>query len=252
MKLPTNSITRLLFLVLVVIAGFAFRNSSPQTVSAKKHTVLIFSKTNGYRHESIETGIAAIKKLGAANNFDVDATEDSAYINDVNLKKYNSVVFLSTTGTVLGKNEEAALQNFIHNGGGFVGIHAATDCEYEWPWYVKMVGASFLSHPQQQEAKLIVVDNAHPSTRHLPAIWTRKDEWYNFKNMNPDVKVLIKIDETSYTGGKNGDNHPMAWYHSYEGGKIFYTELGHTNESYSDPLYLQHILGGINYSMGVK
>ena len=250
MKLLTNSFTRSFFLVLGVVACFAFQKNTPQPASAKKNNVLIFSKISGYRHESIEVGIAAIKKLGTTNNFDVDATEDSAYFTDANLKKYNTIVFLSTTGTVLGKEQEVALQNYIHNGGGFVGIPAATDCEYQWPWYVKMVGASFLSHPQQQEAKLIVVDNTHPSTKHLPAIWTRKDEWYNFKNMNPDVKVLIKIDETSYTGGKNGDNHPMAWYHSYEGGKVFYTELGHTTESYSEPMFLQHILGGIKYSMG--
>lgn len=252
MNLLANSFARSLLVLLSIVTGFSFEANNAQTVATKKKNVLIFSKTNGYRHESIETGIAAIKKIGATNNFDVDATEDSTYLNDANLKKYNAVVFLCTTGTVLGKDQEAALQNFIHKGGGFVGIHAATDCEYEWPWYVKMVGASFLSHPQQQEAKLIVVDNTHPATKHLPSTWTRKDEWYNFKNLNPDVKVLIKIDETSYTGGKNGDNHPMAWYHSYEGGKIFYTELGHTNESYSDPLYLQHILGGIQYSMGVK
>ncbi len=220
--------------------------------TAPKRSVLVFSKTNGYRHESIDAGIAAIKKLGAENNFSVDATEDSTYLSYANLKKYNAIIFLSTTGTVLGKEQETALQDFIHNGGGFVGIHAATDCEYEWPWYVKMIGANFLSHPQQQEAKLVITDNTHPSTKYLPATWTRKDEWYNFKNMNPDVKVLIKIDETSYTGGKNGNNHPMAWYHTYDGGKVFYTELGHTIESYSDPLYLQHILGGIQYAMGVK
>jgi type 1 glutamine amidotransferase len=250
--MSTISFTRNIFLLMCFVAGLSFQNNHPQTLSVKKTSVLIFSKTNGYRHQSIETGIAAIQKLGTTNNFTVDATEDSLYLTDANLKKYKTIIFLSTTGTVLGKEQELALQNFIHNGGGFVGIHAATDCEYEWPWYVKMIGGNFLSHPQQQEAKLIVVDHTHPSTKHLPATWQRKDEWYNFKNLNPDVTVLIKIDETSYTGGKNGDNHPMAWYHSYEGGKIFYTELGHTNESYSDPLFLQHILGGIEYSMGAK
>ena len=246
------SFARNVFLFLCLLAFVSFKYNKQQALPVEKNKVLIFSKTNGYRHGSIETGIEAIKKLGASNNFDVDATEDSLYLNDANLKKYKAIVFLSTTGTVLGKDQELALQNFIHAGGGFVGIHAATDCEYEWPWYDKMIGANFLSHPQQQEAKLIIVDNTHPSTKHLPATWVRKDEWYNFKNMNPDVTVLIKIDETSYTGGKNGDNHPMAWYHSYEGGKIFYTELGHTNESYSDPLYLQHVLGGIQYAMGAK
>ena len=128
--------------------------------------VLIFSKTNGYRHESIEAGIVAIKKLGTDNNFGVDATEDSLYLTDANLKNYKTIIFLSTTGTILGKDQEAALQNFIHSGGGFVGIHAATDCEYDWQWYVKMIGANFLSHPQQQEAKLVIVDASNISTKH--------------------------------------------------------------------------------------
>ncbi len=246
------SFTKNILLLICFIGGVSFTGNHKDTTQFEKNKVLIFSKTNGYRHQSIEVGIAAIKKLGAENNFDVDATEDSLYLTDANFKKYKTIIFLSTTGTILGKDQELALQQFIHNGGGLVGIHAATDCEYQWDWYVKMIGGNFLSHPQQQEAKLIIVDNTHPSTKHLPATWQRKDEWYNFKNLNPDVTVLIKIDETSYTGGKNGDNHPMAWYHSFEGGKIFYTELGHTNESYSDPLFLQHVLGGIQYTMGVK
>ena len=247
-----NSIKINIFLSLCFLVSISCKGNDFKPSFLKTDKVLIFSKTNGYRHESIEAGIFAIKKLGTENNFEVDATEDSLYLTDANLKNYKTVIFLSTTGTILGKAQEVALQNFIHNGGGFTGIHAATDCEYNWQWYVKMIGANFLSHPQQQEAKLVIVDAGNISTKHLPATWVRKDEWYNFKNMNPDVKVLIKIDETSYTGGKNGDNHPMAWYHEYEGGKIFYTELGHTKESYSDPLYLQHILGGIKYSMGVN
>ena len=249
--MPAISITKKILVLICVVTGFSF-TTQHNVYNASKNSVLIYSKTNGYRHESIGAGIAAIKKLGAENNFNVDATEDSLYLTDANFKKYKTVIFLSTTGTVLGKDQETALQNFIHGGGGFVGIHAATDCEYDWPWYDKMIGANFLSHPQQQDAKLIVVDRTHISTKHLPAVWQRKDEWYNFKNLNPAVTVLIKIDETSYTGGKNGDNHPMAWYQLYEGGKIFYTELGHTLESYSDPLYLQHILGGIKYTMGVQ
>ncbi len=250
--MPAFSFTKNILLAVVFIAGVSFTGSQKESTQFKKNKVLIFSKTNGYRHQSIEVGIAAIKKLGAENNFDVEATEDSLYLTDANFKNYKTIIFLSTTGTILGKDQELALQNFIHNGGGLVGIHAATDCEYQWDWYVKMIGGNFLSHPQQQEAKLIIVDNTHPSTKHLPATWQRKDEWYNFKNLNPDLTVLIKIDETSYTGGANGNNHPMAWYHSFEGGKIFYTELGHTNESYSDPLFLQHVLGGIQYTMGVK
>lgn len=237
-KLITNTI----FLALVV-AGLSF------TFGKKEPSVLIFSKTNGYRHQSIPVGIEAIKKIGLANQFSVDATEDSLAFTNENLAKYNAVIFLSPTGDVLGDDQQKALETFIQKGGGFVGIHAASDCEYNWPWYVKMVGASFLSHPEQQVAKLIVADKNNIATKHLPAIWERKDEWYNFKNLNPDVHVLLKIDEGSYRGGKNGDNHPMSWYHAYNGGRAFYTELGHTNESFSEPAYLQHLLGGIKYAL---
>jgi type 1 glutamine amidotransferase len=214
-----------------------------------KPKVLIFSKTNGFRHGSIPVGIAAIKKLGAENNFDVDATEDSTWFTKKTLKKYAALIFLSPTGKVFGPEEENALQEYMHDGGGYVGIHAASDCEYNWAWYGKLVGAYFKSHPKQQQAKLMVVDKNHPSTSFLPDVWERFDEWYNFNNLSPDVTVLIKIDEHSYTGGENGDNHPMAWYHDYEGGRAFYTELGHTDASYSDSLYLRHILGGIQYAI---
>lgn len=248
--LTAAAITALLLFTSIVLVSFCSNRNEPMVL--KQTNVLVFSKTNGYRHESIETGILAIRKLGADNNFTVDATEDSLDINDKKLSAYQAVIFLSTTGKVLGEQQEKALQHFIHKGRGFVGIHAAADCEYNWPWYVKMVGASFESHPKQQTAKLLVLDSNHLSCRQLPAIWQRRDEWYNFKNMNPEVKPLIKIDETSYEGGKNGDYHPMAWYHDFEGGKVFYTALGHTSESYGEPFFLQHILGGIQYSMGVK
>ena len=254
MKKKQLFVNLLLLLSCSLVFSFltAFQKNIDFNEQKKQKRILIFSKTNGYRHESIPLGIAAIKKLGEENNFLVDATEDSLDINDKKLKKYKAVIFLSTTGNVLGSNEETAMQKFIQKGGGFVGIHAATDCEYNWLWYVKMVGASFESHPQQQMAKLVIVDSTHLSTKHLPVLWERKDEWYNFKDLNPTVHVLIKIDESSYTGGKNGSQHPMAWYHEYDGGKVFYTELGHTNESYSEPLFLQHILGGIFYALGIK
>jgi uncharacterized protein len=239
----TNPLIKKIPLLLLVMAGLSF------TLIKKRPAVLVFSKTNGYRHQSIPAGIQAIKILGDENRFSVVATEDSLAFTDENLAKYKAVIFLSTTQDVLGTEQEKALEHFIQKGGGFVGIHAATDCEYNWPWYVAMVGASFLSHPEQQMAKLIVVDKNNPATMHLPGTWERKDEWYNFKNMNPDVHVLLKIDETSYKGGKNGDNHPMAWYHNYDGGRAFYTELGHTIESFSEPAFLQHLLGGIKYAI---
>ena len=215
-----------------------------------KPKILVFTKTAGFYHQSIPAGVAAIQKLGAANDFDVDTTSDASMFTDDILREYSAIVFLNTTGPLFNTVQRIALERYIQAGGGYMGIHAATDAEYDWGWYIRLAGANFESHPRQQEAKLIINDKNHASTKHLPDVWTRKDEWYNFKKLNKDVHVLISIDEKSYEGGKNGDNHPMAWYHEYDGGRAFYTELGHTDESYSDPLYLQHILGGIQYAIG--
>lgn len=215
-----------------------------------KPKILVFTKTAGFHHESIPQGVAAIQKLGTENGFDVDTTSNAEFFTDKILPEYSAVVFLSTTGPLFNTDQRIAFERYIQSGGGYMGIHAATDAEYDWGWYTRLAGGNFESHPRQQEAKLLVKDKNHPSTKHLPDVWTRKDEWYNFKKLNKDVHVLISIDEKSYEGGKNGDNHPMAWYHEYDGGRAFYTELGHTDESFSDPLYLQHILGGIEYAIG--
>jgi type 1 glutamine amidotransferase len=197
-------------------------------------------------------GIPAIIKLGQENNFDVDTTTNSAKFTTENLKQYAAVIFLSTTGDVLNDEQQKAFEQYIHSGGGFVGVHAATDTEYGWPWYGDLVGAYFKSHPKQQEATLHVIDRNFIATKHLPEEWKRFDEWYNYKYIAKGLHVLITIDEKSYTGGENGDNHPMSWYHDYDGGRAFYTELGHTNESYADPLYLKHLLGGIQYAIGKR
>jgi type 1 glutamine amidotransferase len=148
--------------------------------------------------------------------------------------------------------QKQALQRYVHSGGGIVGMHAATDAEYNWPWFGKLMGGYFLSHPQQQTAKLDVVDNNHPATKDLPKAWTRFDEWYNFKDLNNDVHVLLTIDETSYTGGKNGNHHPVSWWQDMEGGRMFYTALGHTDSSYIEPLFIKHLTGGIMFVMNRK
>ena len=214
--------------------------------------LLVFTKTNGFRHKSIEKGVATLRKLGLENNFGVVHTEDSLQFNTETLKRYQLVVFLSTTMDVLGDREEAAFKDYINNGGNYMGIHAAADTEYDWPWYGELAGAYFLSHPKQQEAKIEVVDRTHASTKHLNDTWMHFDEWYNYKNINPDLNVLMKLDESSYEGGKNGDNHPIAWYHEFDGGRAFYTGLGHTDEAYDQPDFRQHLLGGIEYCLGRK
>jgi len=234
--------TILFFLTLIFLFTFCKKES-------EKQYVLVFSKTTGFRHPSITDGKLAIIILGKENGFDVDTTENAEQFTDENLRKYSAIIFLSTTGDVLNIDQQVAFERFIKGGGGFVGIHAATDTEYDWDWYGRLVGAYFESHPRIQTADIIVVDSLNASTRHLPPKWSRTDEWYNFKNMKNDIKVLLKIDEKSYEGGTMGNNHPMAWYHEFDGGRSFYTELGHTQESYSDPLYLKHVLGGIQYAI---
>ena len=231
----------IIFLAIICLAGVQ---------ASAKQKVLIFSKTAGFHHASIPVGIKAIMKLGEENNFDVDTTTDSKKFTYDNLKQYAAVIFLNTTGDVLNDQQQAEFEKYIKAGGGFVGVHSATDTEYDWPWYGSLVGAYFRNHPAQQNAVFNIVDPNFIATKGLPTVWKRFDELYNFKWIAPNLHVLITIDEKSYTGGNNGDNHPMSWYHDYDGGRAFYTALGHTDESYSDPLYLKHLLGGIEYAMG--
>ena len=210
--------------------------------------VLIFSKTAGYRHESIEYGIKAIKELGAKNAFNVYHTEDATHFNTDSLKKYEAVIFLSTTLDILNTAQEESFKSYIQTGGAFVGIHAAADTEYDWPWYNKLVGAYFESHPPGvHQATIHVLDTTHQAMKNVPKTWIHTDEWYNYKNMSSDLTILANLDESTYEGGNNGKNHPIAWVQEFDGGKMFYTGLGHMKEAYTDPYFLAHILGGIQY-----
>ncbi|MCJ7465159.1 MAG: ThuA domain-containing protein [Maribacter sp.] len=217
-----------------------------------KPKVLVFSNTLGFKHASIPVGIQAIQKLGVENGFEVDTTKNADIFNDENLKQYSAIIFLSTTGNILNAKEEAAFERYIQAGGGFVGIHAAADTEYDWGWYNRLVGAQFLSHPSgTPEADFIVKDRTFGATNFFTdSVWHRKDELYNYKNIYPKINVLMTLDESSYEGGKNGDFHPIAWYHDFDGGRAFYTGAGHTDESYTEDLFLKHLLGGIEYAIG--
>lgn len=245
-------LTHIVTNVLLVLSFLSPAKEKHSSSYAKKPAVLVFYKTAGYFHQSIPVGAAAIVNLGKNNHFLVDTTNNADIFTKDRLKKYAAVIFLNTTHDVLNPEQQAAFQEYIRSGKGFVGVHAATDTEYDWPWYNKLVGAYFTTHPKVQKAKIIVSDKNHPSTSFLPDVWERTDEWYNFKDINPDIKVLAWLDEKSYKGGTNGDKHPIIWYHEFEGGRVFYTELGHTAESYSDPLFLKHLLGGIRYAIGEK
>lgn len=213
--------------------------------------VLVFSKTAGFRHDSIPDGIAAVQQLGETDGLTVDATEDATAFTTRNLRRYDAVVFLSTTGDVLDSAQQRAFEGYIRHGGGYVGVHAAADTEYDWPFYGGLAGAWFASHPAIQPATVVVEDHAHPSTAALPTRWERTDEWYNYRaNPRERAHVLASLDESSYSGGTMNGDHPIAWCQSYQGGRAFYTGGGHTRESYADPAFRAHLLGGLRWAAG--
>lgn len=247
----------LLVLIISALSFYACSDNSEtqtqeETVSAKTK-LLIFSKTNGYRHESIAAGQDALRKIAIEQDYELSFSEDSTQFTSDNLKEYAAVVFLNTTGDVLGAAEEKAFEDYIISGGGFVGIHSAADTEYDWEFYNQLVGAYFDSHPNDpnvREALIKCQNKNHASTKHLPNEWTRSDEWYNYKSIQPNLKVLLELDETSYEGGTNGDFHPIAWYHEQGQGRAFYTGGGHTDASYAEPMFLEHLKGGLVYAIG--
>lgn len=212
--------------------------------------ILVFTKTAGFRHDSIPAGIKCMRELAAAAKLEVEHTEDAAQFTPANLARFGVVVFLNTSGDVLVERaQEEAFERWMEGGGSFMGVHAATDTEFKWPWFARMVGGQFAGHPKIQPAEQVVVDRSHPATAHLPERWKRTDEWYNFKNLQSDVQVLLRLDEKTYQGGKNGDNHPSSWVKPVGKGRMFYTAGGHTKESYSEPAFRQHLAGALAWLM---
>jgi type 1 glutamine amidotransferase len=262
-----------LLMRVVVAAGLVLGLAGPVGSAAAdpggreaRFSALVFSKTAAFRHDSIPAGVAAIQQLGARHRFTVDATEDAGAFTDANLARYDVVIWLSTTGDVLDTDQQAAFERYIRAGGGYAGIHAASDTEYDWAWYGGLVGAYFRDHPgavnpQFQVATVKVLDRNTAATKDLPRRWVREEEWYNFRtNPRRDVHVLAEVDESTYDprgysvpGGSPGmgRHHPISWCQPYDGGRAFYTAMGHKAEYYSDPLLLSHLLGGIRMAAGV-
>ncbi|MBO0782567.1 MAG: ThuA domain-containing protein [Ktedonobacteraceae bacterium] len=248
-------VVALFLLIISLVGGISLLPSGniASTVKGDNIKILVFSKTGAFRHESIKDGIAALRKLATEHHVSADFTEDASLFNDRQLAQYKAVVFLMTSGNILNDRQKRAFERYIEHGGGYAGVHSASDTEYNWPWYGKLVGAYFLSHPHIAQATINVSDTTHVSTSMLPAHWTRVDEWYNFRsNPRANVHVLLTLDETSYQGGTMGHDHPVAWYHTIDHGRAWYTALGHTTESYREPLFLEHLWGGIMYAAGQK
>lgn len=222
--------------------------NNPQVQSKQSINLLVFTKTKGFRHDSIPDAKRAVLEICEKEGFSVSFTENSEWFTAERLKQYDAVMFLLTTGDVLNEEQEKAFQDFILRGGGFVGVHAASDTEYDWEWYGKLVGAYFLSHPAIQDGVVHIEDHNHSTTKHLPNPWTRKDEWYDFKqNPRSKVHVLMTVDEKTYQGGKMGDDHPITWCHEFEGGRSWYTAMGHTKESYKEPEFQKMLTEAIKW-----
>jgi type 1 glutamine amidotransferase len=234
-------------------AALAYGATSRSTSESPR--VLLFTKTAGFRHSSIPVAVTAIREGAARSGLEVAATEDGAEFTDTRLHRYDAVVFLLTTGDVLNDAQQAAFERFVRRGGGFAGVHSASDTEYDWPWYGRLVGAHFRNHPAIQPARVRIQATRDPSTAGLPRSWTRTDEWYNLaRNPRGSARVLATVDESSYAPGPGamGADHPTAWAHTFDGGRAWYTAGGHTEESYSDPLFLRHLIGGIRYAAGLS
>ncbi len=227
-------------------------------VHAEQFNALLFSKTAGWHHESILEGVKAIRNLGALHDFTVFWTEDASRVfNDKELKKYQVVIFLSTTGDALNAEQQAAFERYIKAGGGFVGIHAAADTEYDWPWYTKMVGHMFHIHPAVQTATIQVLNPDFPGMDRFAKRFLATEEWYEYDAPRTKLNYLLSVDEKTYKpyakwGPKEGKGmgslHPIAWYHEYDGGRAFYTGLGHLPATFTDTNFLHHVYGGIYWA----
>ncbi|WP_309111187.1 ThuA domain-containing protein [Saccharothrix sp.] len=223
--------------------------SSPASAADAPYDVLVFSKTAAFRHDSIPAGVQAVRDLGAANGFTVTTTEDAAEFTARNLAKYEAVVFLNTTGDVLNDTQQTAFENYIRAGGGYVGVHAAADTEYDWPFYEHLVGAYFKAHPPTQQAGIKVENRGTAATAHLPQTWTRTDEWYDYRtNPRSTARVLASMDHNTYTGWQTTGDHPITWCKTLDRGRSFYTGVGHTATSYGEAAVRALLLGGIRYA----
>jgi type 1 glutamine amidotransferase len=253
---PRISMIKPLRLLVLAAASLAAVLTAP----AEQFKALLFSKTAGWHHESINAGVTAIRQLGQLHDFDVFWTEDAnRVINDKELAKYKVVIFLCTTGDIFNAEQQAAFERYIKAGGGFVGIHSATDTEYDWDWYAKMVGYNFRIHPAPQTATIKVEDANFPGMDRFAKRFLWTEEWYEFGAPKADdLHILLSVDEKTYKthadwgargkGDGMGDHHPIAWYHNYDGGRAFYTGLGHIPAAYTDASFLHHIYGGIYWA----
>ncbi len=247
---------RFMYSYFIILFSFLLFQTSQKDIEClncnemNSFSVLVITETKGFVHRSaIRAGKELITDIGIKNDFNVYHSKYSEVLTKENLVNFNTIIFLNTTSDILNAVEQKVMEDFIRSGKGFVGIHSAADTEYKWSWYGKLVGAYFKNHPPgTSTASIQTVNKNHLSTKHLEDTWEIRDEWYNFYDMNPDVNVLLNLDESTYFGGRHGKNHPITWFHEYDGGRAFYTGLGHLAKTYSDERFIKLLEGGILYA----
>ena len=255
--------TLISLLASISFLGGVLAADAPAAAAGPRINLLVISKTAGYRHQVIPTAIKALEEIAQQAKWAITATEDTSLVTPEFLGHFDVVVFLMTTKTIFSPEQKAAIEAFVKGGKGLITIHTGADTEYDWPWYNRQLGVKFIGHPPAQKARLVIEDRTHPSTSFFPAgEWVTTDEWYSFdRDPRPDVHVLISIDESTYNVDDNrwfagvkqrmGD-HPLVWYTQNDKGRVFQTELGHTEEMWADPLYRQHLKGAIEWTSGLK
>ena len=229
-----------------------------EIIAQPQFRALLFTKTAGWHHESINEGVDAIRKLGVRHQFEVDWQEMAWQINDENLENFDVIIFLSTTGDILDEDQQAAMERFIQSGKGFVGIHAASDTEYEWEWYTQLVGRMFDYHPNNQTTRVTVIDRNFPGLERVPNSYLWTDEWYAFgEEKVQGLNYLLTIDESMLELQPSwvkepvtpmGEFHPVSWYHEFDGGRSYYNAMGHMPETYSDQMFMEMLYGGIYWA----
>jgi uncharacterized protein len=241
-------------LILLLIAVFVAAPATATPAPVSSGAILVYSGTTGYRHDSIPDGIRAVTAIASRRGLSVVASEDPAVFSADNLKRFRAIVLLSCTTDpknpasewLVGPRRDA-LQQFVRSGGGVLAIHAAADSHYNWPWYGRMIGGHFARHPQgTPRGDVTVVAPADPAVRGLPRTISRVDEWYYFDDYDPISKVLVTLDPASI-GEKDTNPNPIAWTRQINEGRVFYTAMGHTKESYSEPFFLQHVANGLDW-----
>lgn len=247
---------RFSLLTLCLAALFSF--SVQVQADPGQFNVLLYTKMEGFHHKAVNEGVQAMRLMAKKHHFNIDWHEDANMFSDERLARYDAIVFLMTTGSILNEDQQAAMQRFIQSGKGFVGIHSASDTLYEWEWYTKLVGRMFRIHPVIQTAELQVIDRSFPGVERMPERFLWTDEYYDFgPELTDNLNYILTIDESTYEPAANwghvssegmGEFHPLAWYQYFDGGRSFYTALGHVPETFSDDLFLEHIYGGLYWA----